>query len=154
MVGNKREEEAIVSAGAGVVVLVGRVLFALYFGAIAGMGHIRQSQNFEGYARSVGFPLVAVAGWPAGVWLVLGALSVALGVWPDVGALMIGLFVVVAAFFFHAYWTLEDATQKMSQGFLFWRNIIALGASVALFGLFATLGPELRFTITAPLFQF
>jgi putative oxidoreductase len=85
---------------------------------------------------------------------VVGALSVALGVWPDVGALMIGLFVVVAAFSFHAYWKLEDATQQMNQSFLFWRNIIALGASVALFGLFASVGETLRFTVTAPLFQF
>ena len=84
----------------------------------------------------------------------VGGLSAALGVWPDVGVLMIALFVVVAAFFFHAYWRLEDATQKMNQNFLFWRNIIALGAWVALFGLFASLGEALRFTVTAPLFQF
>jgi putative oxidoreductase len=143
-----------VSAGAGAVVLVGRVLFALYFGAVAGRAHIRQSQNFEGYAKAMAFPLVALAGWPAGVWLVVGALSVALGVWPDVGALMIGLFVVVAAYFFHAYWKFEDAEQKTTQSYLFWRNIIALGASIALFGLFASLGEALRFTVTAPLFQF
>jgi hypothetical protein len=61
---------------------------------------------------------------------------------------------VVAAFFFHAYWRLEDAMQKLNQSVLFWRNIIALGASVALFGLFASLGEALRFTVTAPLFQF
>ena len=148
------EGAVVVSAGAGAVVLVGRVLFVLYFGAVAGVGHIRQSQNYEGYARAMSFPLVAAAGWPAGVWLVVAALSVALGVWPDVGALMIGLFVLVAAFFFHAYWKIEDESQKMSQGFLFWRNIIALGASLALFGLFASLGDALRFTVTAPLFQF
>jgi putative oxidoreductase len=143
-----------VSAEAGVVVLIGRVLFALYFVAVSGVGHIRRSGYFEGYARAMNFPVLAVTGWPAGVWLVVGALSIALGVWPDVGALMIGLFVVIAAYFFHAYWTLEDATQKMNQSFLFWRNIIALGAAVALFGLFAALGPALRFTVTAPLFQF
>ena len=140
------------SAAAGAVVLVGRVLFALYFGAVAAVAHIRQRQNFEGYAKMMGFPLVPLAGWPAGIWLMVGGLSVALGVWPDVGVLMIALFVVVAAFFFHAYRRLEDATQKMNQNFLFWRNIIALGPS--LFGLFASLGEALRFTVTAPLFQF
>ena len=142
------------SAGAGAVVLVGRLLFAIFFGAVAGVGHIRRGKMYEGYAKSVGFPLVALAGWPAGGWLVVGALSLGLGVWPDVGALMIGLFVVIAAFSFHAYWKVEDEMQKMTQTQLFWRNIITLGASLALFGLFATLGPALRFTITAPLFQF
>jgi putative oxidoreductase len=143
-----------VSAAAGAVVLVGRVLFALYFGAVAGVGHIRQGETFKGYARMMSFPLVALAGWPAGVWLIVGALSLALGVWPDVGALMIALFVVVAAYFFHAYWKIEDQQQKMTQNFLFWRNIITLGAAVALFGLFASLGDALRFTVTGPLFHF
>ena len=48
----------------------------------------------------------------------------------------------------------EGSVGQANQGFLFWRNIIALGASVALFGLFASLGDALRFTVTAPLFQF
>ena len=142
------------SAEAGLVILVGRVLFALYFGAVAGVGHIRSSQNYEGYARSIGFPAVALAGWAAGVSLEVGALSVALGVWPDVGALMIGLFVVIAAVYFHRYWEIEDQMQRMNQSFLFWRNVIALGASIALFGCFAAFGEALRFTVTAPLFQF
>jgi putative oxidoreductase len=143
-----------VSGGAGAVVLVGRVLFVLYFGAVAGVGHIRQSQNYEGYAKAMAFPLVAVAGWPTGVWLVVGALSVALGVWPDVGALMIGLFVLVAGWYFHRFWLVEDQTQRTVQGYLFWRNVLALGAAIALFGCFAAFGEALRFTITAPLFQF
>jgi uncharacterized membrane protein YphA (DoxX/SURF4 family) len=142
------------SAEAGLVILVGRVVFALYFGAVAGIGHIRSSQNYEGYARSIRFPAVGVTGWPAGVWLELGALSVALGVWADVGALMIGLFVLIAAIYFHRYWTIEDQMQRMNQQFLFWRNVITLGASIALFGCFAAFGEALRFAITAPLFQF
>jgi hypothetical protein len=40
------------------------------------------------------------------------------------------------------------------QNLLFWRNVITLGAAVALFGLFAGLGDGLRFTITGPLFHF
>jgi putative oxidoreductase len=143
-----------VSVEAGVVVLVGRILFAVFFAAVAGLGHIRRSGYYEGYARSMGFPVVALSGWPAGVWLVVGALSVALGVWPDVGALMIGLFVLVAAAFFHRYWEVTDEAQQFTQQQLFWRNTLALGASIALFGCFAAFGPELRFAVTAPLFQF
>jgi putative oxidoreductase len=143
-----------VSAEAGVVVLIGRILFALYFVAVAGAGHIRQGGYYEGYARSVNFPVVAITGWPAGAWLVVGALSVALGVWPDVGALMVGLFVLVAAAFFHRYWEVSDEAQRFLQQSLFWRNAITLGASLVMFGCFAAFGPELRFTVTAPLFQF
>ena len=84
----------------------------------------------------------------------LGAVSVGLGIWPDVGSLMIGAFVIPAALFFHRYWTLEDEMQKATQTQLFYRNLVILGAAVVFFGTFVTLGSELRFTITAPLFNF
>jgi hypothetical protein len=56
--------------------------------------------------------------------------------------------------FFHRFWTLENEMQRMQQTQLFYRNLIALGAALVFFGTFVTLGSELRFTITAPLFDF
>lgn len=142
------------SVEAAAIVLLGRVLFVIFFGAVAGMGHIRQGEMMRGYARSQGFPIPYLAGWPAGVWLIAASLSILLGAWPDVGTLMIAAFVIPAALFFHKFWALDDAMQKQTQTQLFYRNMIALGASLMLFGMFATLGPELRFAITAPLFSF
>ena len=142
------------SDAAGVVVLIGRILFAYFFGAVAGVGHFKRDQMMRGYAQQAGFPVPAVAGWVAGLWLMLGAVSVGLGIWPDLGSLMIGAFVIPAALFFHRFWTLEDEMQKMSQTQLFYRNLVILGASVVFFGTFVTLGSELRFAITAPLFDF
>jgi putative oxidoreductase len=143
-----------VSAAAGLIFLTGRVLFGLYFAIVAGIGgHIRNSKMLEGYARSVGFPVAAIAGWPTGLWLVAGGLSVALGIWPDVGALMIAAFVVLGALYFHRFWEIEDQMQKMTQQQLFGRNVIALGTALILFGIFTAFGPELRFAITQPLFN-
>jgi putative oxidoreductase len=139
---------------AGVVVLVGRILFAFFFGAVAGVGHFKRDQMMREYAQQAGFPIPAIAGWVAGLWLILGALSVAAGIWPDLGSLMIGAFVIPAALFFHRFWTLEDEMQRTAQNQLFYRNLIALGAALVFFGTFVTLGSELRFTITAPLFDF
>jgi putative oxidoreductase len=142
------------SDAAGVVVLIGRILFAFFFVAVAGVGHFKRDQAMRGYAQQAGFPIPAIAGWAAGLWLILGALSVALGIWPDLGSLMIGAFVIPAALFFHRFWTLEDEMQRMSQSHLFYRNLVILGASIVFFGTFVTLGSELRFAITAPLFDF
>jgi putative oxidoreductase len=142
------------SDAAGIVVLIGRILFAYFFGAVAGVGHFRRDQMMRGYAQQAGFPVPAVAGWVAGLCLMFGAVSVALGIWPDLGSLMIGAFVIPAALFFHRFWTVEDEMQKMSQTQLFYRNLIILGASLVFFGTFVTLGSELRFAITAPLFDF
>lgn len=142
------------SVEAGAIVLLGRILFVIFFGAVAGVAHIRQGEMMRGYARSQGFPIPYLAGWPAGVWLIAASLSILLGVWPDIGSLMIAAFVTPAALFFHKFWAQEDAMQKQNQTQLFYRNMIALGASFMLFGMFVTLGPELRFTITAPFFSF
>jgi putative oxidoreductase len=142
------------SEAAGVVVLIGRIAFAFFFGAVAGVGHLKRDQTMRGYAQQAGFPVPAIAGWVAGAWLILGATSVAAGIWPDLGALMIGAFVIPAALFFHRFWTLEDEMQRTAQIQLFYRNVIALGAALVLFGTFVTLGSDLRFTITGPLFDF
>lgn len=141
------------SEAAGVVVLIGRIGFAFFFGAVAGSGHFKRDQMMRGFAEQAGFPVPAIAGWVADAWLILGATSVAAGIWPDVGALMIGAFVIPAALFFHRFWTLEDQ-ERMSKTQLFYRNVIALGAALVLFGTLVTLGPEQRFRITAPLFDF
>jgi len=143
-----------VSDAAGVVVLIGRLMFAFYFGAVAGVGHLKRDKMMRGFAAKVGFPVPAVAGWVAGLWLVVGAVSVGLGIWPDLGSLMIGAFVIPAAWYFHRFWTFEDEAQKGTQKQLFYRNFVILAAAIVFFGTFVTLGPELRFSITGPLFDF
>jgi putative oxidoreductase len=142
------------SDAAGLVTLIGRLVLAYYFGVVAGVGHFKKDQMMRGYARQAGFPVPAVAGWVAGLWLIVGAVSLGLGIWPDLGSLMIGAFVIPAALFFHRFWTYEDDVQKASQRQLFYRNFVILGASLVFFGAFVTLGSELRFAITGSLFHF
>ena len=59
------------TATEGVVVLVGRVLFAVFF-IRSGVAHVRKREGMKGYAGSAGFPLPGIGGWPAGVWLLGG----------------------------------------------------------------------------------
>jgi putative oxidoreductase len=142
------------SEAAGFVALVGRLVFAYYFGVVAGIGHFKKDRMMRGYAQQARFPVPAVAGWVAGVWLILGAVSLGFGVWPDLGSLMIGAFVVPATLFFHRFWSFEDEAQRTVQTSAFYRNLVIFGASLVFFGTFVTLGSELRFAITAPLFNF
>ncbi|HXF72949.1 MAG TPA: DoxX family protein [Actinomycetota bacterium] len=140
------------SDAAGIVFLVGRVVFALPF-LTTSMFHLRQGAQAEGYAKSVGFPFPGLAGWPAGLWLVAGAGSIALGVWPDLGSLMIALWAIPTILWFHPYWKMEGE-QRMTQQLLFRRNVMFLGAALALFAVFASLGPQAPFTLVDPLFRF
>ena len=137
---------------AGILVLIGRVLFSIFF-VRSGIGHVRKQQAMGDYARSAAFPSPHLAGWPAGVWLLAASASIALGIWPDVGSLMVGVFVVLAGLYFHRFWTVQDAAQRQTQGGNFFRNVALLGASLLMFGYFASTGGDLRFTITGPLFD-
>ncbi len=139
------------TATEGVVVLIGRALFAAFF-IRSGIAHVRKHEGMMGYARSAGFPFPGIGGWPAGVWLLAGAASIALGIWADLGSLMIALFLVLAALFFHRFWTIRDAEQRQTQASSFYRNVALLGASLALWGFFVAAGEAVRFTLTGPLF--
>lgn len=140
------------SAAAGVVVLFGRALFSVFF-VRSGLGHVKRSRGMGDYARSAAFPAPYLAGWPAGVWLLAASLLIAVGIWPDVGCLMIAVFVVPAGLYFHRFWTIEDPAQRQMQSGNFFRNVALFGASLAMFGFFASAGEGLRFTITGPLFN-
>ena len=72
-------------------------------------------------------------------------------IWPDIGALMLGLFVVPAAGYFHRFWTVDDPVQRRTQALAFYRNVEIMGASLVMFGLFGWVGHGLRFAMTGPL---
>jgi putative oxidoreductase len=139
-----------VSAGVGAIVLAGRILFSIFF-VRSGWGHIRRAEGMIGFARSSSLPVPYLAGWPSGVWLLIAAASIALGVWADVGALMIGAFVIPAAWYFHRFWALDDPEQRRTQAMAFYRNVEILGAALVMFGLFGWAGHSLRFAVTGSL---
>jgi len=142
------------TTSAGAILLAGRILFAAFF-ANAAYGHVKNHTMMTSYAKQSGIPLPSVAGWPAGAWLAAAALSVAAGIWADVGALMIAAFVIPAAWFLHAFWKVEDPaqrqTQRQTQHQSFLRNVAFLGAALALFAVFASIDRALRFAVTGSL---
>lgn len=141
------------SEAAGAVLLGARALFAGYF-AYYGLGHLRGWRGFVEGTRARGrLPVPFLAGWPAGLWLWAGALSVALGIWPDLGALMIGLFVLLTMVYVHDFWNLGEDAGREAQRQLFLRNTAFVASCVALFGIFAGLGEGLPLVLIPPLFR-
>lgn len=134
------------SDAAGLILLAGRIVFAFFF-VMAGYRHLVDRGQMTDYARSVGFPLPALAPWPAGIVLAAGGLSIALGVWPDIGALLLIVFLAPAAIWFHPFWKMPEDQQQM-QSQLFFRNITLIGACIALFAVFTGAGDGLRYVIT------
>lgn len=136
------------------VLLVARLLFGWYFAVIVGWGfHIAKGSMAVGYSRSIGFPIPFLASWPSGLWLIAAGVSIGLGIWADLGALMLAAFVIPAAWWFHRFWAINDENQKQTQMLLFWRNVIFLASGLALFVFFAAFGHNLQLTIPDPLFD-
>jgi putative oxidoreductase len=126
------------NTGAAAVLLAGRILFAALF-AFSARGHIQNHARYAAIARGK-LPLPMVAGWPTGVYLLAAAASIAAGVWPDVGSLMIALFLIPAALLFHPFWTVSDPVARRTQEGGFYRDVTLLGAALCLFALFAVVG--------------
>jgi len=135
-----------VSDVTGLLLLAGRVVFA-YFFVMAGYRHVVGGADMVGYARGVGFPFPALAPWPSGLVLLAGGLSIALGVWPDIGALLLIAFLVPAMVWFHPFWKMPEDQQQM-QSQMFFRNLTLIGACIALFAVFTGIGEGLRYALT------
>jgi putative oxidoreductase len=132
-----------------VVLLIGRVLFvALFLGSA--VGHLTQTDAMAGYAASRGVSMARAATFGSGVVMVLGGLSVLLGVWGDLGALLLVLFLLPTAFLMHGFWRETDPTAKQMEMIQFNKDVALAGGALAFFWVFSQ-DPGL--TITGPLFS-
>ncbi|WP_433561819.1 DoxX family protein [Nocardia sp. CA-151230] len=135
-----------------VLVLIGRILFALLFLG-SGFGHFAQRKTMAQYAQFRGLPMADLAVPASGVLLLAGGLSVLLGVWADLGALLLIVFLLPTAFLMHAFWKETDAEAKQAEMVNFNKDIALAGAALMLFAFFAHTGGDLGLTLTGPLFS-
>lgn len=135
-----------------VLVLIGRILFAALFLASAA-GHLTRTKMMAGYAASRGVPAAAPATVGSGLLILAGGLSVLLGIWADLGALLLVLFLVPTAVLMHAFWKESDAQARQMEMIQFQKDIALAGAALMLLALIAQAGTDLGLTITGPLFD-
>ena len=80
----------------------------------AGVSHLT-NKGVTGYAQAKGVPAAAAAVPASGVMLVVGGLLVLFSWHAIVGAALLVLFLVPAAFLIHNYWTESDPMMKANQ---------------------------------------
>jgi putative oxidoreductase len=134
-----------------VIVLIGRILFCFLF-LTSGYGHFAQRKAMAGYAGSKGVPAPLPAVLGGGVLLVAGGLMVLLGIWADLGALLLVLFLLPTAVLMHPFWKESDPQARMMETVQFSKDTALGGAALMLFAFFAHVG-DLGLTITGPLFN-
>lgn len=129
-----------------VVELIGRVAFAFMF-VTGGVKHFRQREGMVAYSRATGAPLPDVGVPLSGAMILVGGLLVAVGLWADLGALLIFAFLVPVAYFMHGYWRIDDEQQRQGQKIHFEKNLSLAGAALLVFFVFNQFGPEIGLTI-------
>ena len=122
-----------------IIFIVGRILFALIF-INSGFAHFAQREAMTGYAQFKKVPAAKLAVPLTGLMILVGGLSVVLGFWVDLGALLLAAFLVVSAFMMHNFWTMDDATQKMNETVAFFKNLSMAGAALIIFAIVANGG--------------
>lgn len=130
-----------------VVLLIGRILFAVLFLGSA-MAHLTQSKDMAAYAESRGVPAALPATIGSGVLILVGGLSVLLGVWGDLGALLLVVFLLPTAVLMHAFWKETDEQAKQLEMIMFNKDVALGGAALVLLWVFSE-APDL--TLTGPL---
>ncbi|MFP4626379.1 MAG: DoxX family protein [Natronomonas sp.] len=117
------------ATGAAEAFLVARILFG---GVLAFMG-LNHFMDVDGMAEYVGFkglPAPRLSVLMSGVLLVLGGLSLVVGVFPALGAGALAVFLLVSAITMHDFWAQEgeDVQNEMTQ---FLKNVFGTGAALA-----------------------
>lgn len=132
--------------------LIGRILFSLLFIAAGVMGHLVGYAQLKGYAESKGFPLAGPAVLVSGVGIVVGGIGLILGVWADLSALGIAVFLFFTAFFIHRFWGETEPMARTMEMTQFQKDLALLGAALVFFAVTAY-GGEFGPTLTDPLLQ-
>lgn|SRR5574340_498699 len=111
--------------------LVGRIVFGLYW-LMGGFNHFKNLNYMSEYAKAKGTPAPKLAVGGSGVLLLLGGLSMLLGVCPTVGIVLLIIFLLGVSFQMHAYWKVSDAQMKQLEMINFMKNMALVGALLML----------------------
>lgn len=134
-----------------VVFLIGRILFSALF-LSSGVAHLTDKGAMAGYAESRGVKPGRPAVLISGLMIVVGAILVLLGIWIDLGAILIAAFTLSAAVLMHGFWKESDAGARQAEMVQFFKDLALCGAALMLLYLGAELGSDAGLMITDPLF--
>jgi len=112
--------------------ILGRIMIATVFLMSAVGNKIPKFNDVAGYMASEGVPMAKFMIAGAIVFLIAGSLSIIVGYKARIGAGLLLIFLVLATYFFHDFWTFEDAAEKQQQLIAFMKNLSLMGTMVFL----------------------
>jgi putative oxidoreductase len=135
-----------------ILVLIGRIMFVFVF-LTSGWAHFTKRQMMAQFASSKKVPAPLPTVLAGGVLLLAGGISILFGIWADLGALLLVLFLVPTAVLMHGFWSETDPQARMMEMNQFSKDLGLAGAALMLFAFFSYAGDDLGLTITGPLFN-
>lgn len=118
------------------LMIAARILFVPIF-LVSGMGHLAAADAMAGYAASKGVPSAKLAVQASGLLILLGGLSVVLGIYPAYGAIALVVFCIPTAFLMHAFWKESDPMAKMNERVAFMKDLALAGGALFVYALVA-----------------
>lgn len=132
------------------VLLAARILFAFMFLG-SGLNHFKHTEAMTGYAQFKKVPMAKLSVQVSGLLCILGGLSVILGVWTDLGALVLSVLLVAMAVKMHDFWN-ADAASKQIETIGFLKNISMAGGALFIFAINASADADYALQLVGGLF--
>lgn len=110
------------------IFLIGRIIVGLFY-LMMGINHFTKMKMMVQYAQSKKVPLPSLAVPVTGLILILAGLSMALGVNPQIGVLLIAIFLIPTSLIMHNFWAVPE-DQKMTEMVNFMKNMALLGSAL------------------------
>jgi len=119
------------------VLLVGRIFFAFIF-ITSGITHFAKLEAMTGYAKYKKLPAAKLGVLASGLFFLLGGAYIAIGLWVDLGALLLAITLILVAVIFQNFWTETDATARQTAMMGFNKDLALAGASLIILALVAS----------------
>jgi uncharacterized membrane protein YphA (DoxX/SURF4 family) len=120
---------------------------------MSGINHLTKTDAMTGYAQFKKVPAAKLSVQLSGVVMMLGGLSIILGVYLDLGALVLAIILVAMAVKMHDFWA-ADAASKQTEMIGFLKNISMAGGALFMFAIAATENSSYGPALTESLFAF
>lgn len=111
-----------------ILFVLGRILFGGFF-VISGIRHFQHLPMMASFTGQKGMPAPKLAVIVSGLLILLGGLSILLGIRPTWGVLAVTLFMVPVTLIMHNYWADTDPFAKQMNQVNFLKNVGLLGGA-------------------------
>jgi putative oxidoreductase len=117
-----------------IIFVVGRLLFGGLF-LYNGVKHFKNYAGVRGYCAFKHVPMPGASASISGLWLLVSGSSVVVGFRPEVGLVLIVVFLLVVTPVMHDFWNVADPGQRLGETINFEKNAALMGAALMMLSL-------------------